>query len=52
LAAVVAKALHKQPVQRHADGNQLADELAELAHSGRAASDPPTGQGVKSSRGA
>jgi serine/threonine protein kinase len=30
LAAVVARALHKQPGQRHADGNGLADELAAL----------------------
>ncbi len=36
LAAVVAQALHKQPAQRHADGNRLADELAELQHVRRA----------------
>jgi serine/threonine protein kinase len=30
LAAVVARALNKQPGQRHADGNGLADELAAL----------------------
>ena len=52
LAAIVAQALHKQPAQRHANGNQLADELAELAHSGRAAAARPAGQGAKSTRGA
>ncbi len=52
LAAIVAQALHKQPAQRHADGHRLADDLAELAHSGRAASASPNGQGTKSSRGA
>jgi serine/threonine-protein kinase len=31
LSAVVAKALNKQPGQRHANGNLLADELRELA---------------------
>jgi serine/threonine protein kinase len=30
LATLVARALHKQPGGRHADGNQLADELAAL----------------------
>ena len=52
LAAVVAQALHKRPAHRHADGNRLADDLAELANSGRTASAPPAGQGAKSSRGA
>jgi eukaryotic-like serine/threonine-protein kinase len=52
LAAVVAQALHKRPAHRHADGNRLADDLAELANSGRAGSAPPAGQGAKSSRGA
>jgi eukaryotic-like serine/threonine-protein kinase len=52
LAAIVAQALHKQPAQRHAHGNQLADELAELAHSGRAGAARPAGQDAKSTRGA
>jgi serine/threonine protein kinase len=47
LAAVVAQALHKQPAQRHADGNRLADELAELAQAGRAVSAPPARPGAK-----
>jgi serine/threonine-protein kinase len=52
LAAIVAQALHKQPGQRHADGNRLADELAEVLHSDSAASVPLPRNGAKSSRGA
>jgi serine/threonine-protein kinase len=52
LAAIVAQALHKQPGQRHADGNRLADDLAEVLHSDGAASVPLPRQGAKSSRGA
>jgi serine/threonine-protein kinase len=52
LAAIVAQALHKQPGQRYADGNRLADELAEVLHSDSAASVPLARQGAKSSRGA
>jgi serine/threonine-protein kinase len=52
LAAIVAQALHKQPGQRHADGNRLADDLAEVLRSENAASAAPPGQGAKSSRGA
>jgi serine/threonine-protein kinase len=52
LAAVVAQALHKQPARRHADGNRLADDLAELLQSGTAAPAPLPGPGSKSSRGA
>ena len=52
LAAVVAQALHKQPAQRHADGDRLADELAELAQSARRPRPAPPGSGAKSARGA
>jgi serine/threonine-protein kinase len=43
LAAVVAKALDKQPGQRHADGNRLADALTDLAQPGGTASESARG---------
>jgi serine/threonine-protein kinase len=52
LAAIVAKALHKQPAQRHADGHRLADDLAEVLHSGSGAEAALPRRGAKSSRDA
>ena len=52
LAAIVAQALHKQPAQRHADGHRLADDLAEVLHSGSGAEAALPRRGAKSSRDA
>lgn len=48
LAAVVARALQKQPAQRHADGRQFADALATL----RQPLDPPPVHPVQAAHGA
>ena len=52
LAAVVAKALNKQPGQRHADGNRLADELSGLVQPVAAAVPRSPKTGPEAARGA
>ncbi len=52
LAAVVARALHKQPAQRQADATRLADELAALVQRGAAAPIAASAAGAKAGRSA
>lgn len=52
LAAVVARALHKQPAQRHGDANALADELAALAQRSAGAPIAASANGAKAARSA
>ena len=49
LAAVVARALNKRPEERQANGNRLADELADLA---RSVGQPLPESGIKAAFGA
>jgi len=52
LAAVVAQALHKQPGQRQADADCLANELSALAQAAGAALPKPPGGAAKTAFGA